>query len=84
MIVSISVFDGKDILVGTKSSTVYRDQLKKDLILSEKNAIIYGHNEGNLWALSVDQSKKGNTFYTGGEDQRLIKWQYGKENNMIQ
>lgn len=68
MIVSISIFEGKsqEILVGTKSSTVYRDQLKKDLILSQKNAVIYGHNEGNLWGLAVDQSKESGIFYTGG------------------
>ena len=81
MIVAISVYSESEIVVGTKSSTVYRAGLKKDLILNEKDAIMYGHCEGNLWGLSVEQSKNG-VFYTGGEDQRIMKWNYGKANKL--
>lgn len=33
-----------------------------------------GHNEGNLWALTLHKTEP--YIYTGGEDQRLIKWEY--------
>ena len=33
-----------------------------------------GHNDGHLWALALHKTDP--FVYTGGEDQRLIKWDY--------
>ena len=56
MIVSLSVYNIDEILVGTKSSTVYRAIIQKDLILNERHTIMSGHCEGNLWGLTVEQT----------------------------
>ena len=36
-----------------------------------------GHNDGHLWGLAIH--KKQPFVYTGGEDQRLIMWDYKKK-----
>lgn len=75
MVVALSCSRNKELLVGTKSSDIYMMKIGDGF--EKANRIMSGHNDGYLWALSVDKDQ--NFIYTGGEDKRLIKWDYAKK-----
>ena len=76
MIVSLSTTSQGELLVGTKAANIFKIALEK-VPFSQAETIMSGHSNGHIWGLAVDHDRKNKYFYTGGEDQRLIKWQYG-------
>ena len=75
MIVSLSCNKhDKEFLIGTKSSDIFMLKIGDDF--SKARKVMSGHSEGTLWGLAIDQSEP--FFYTGGDDQRLMKWEYRK------
>lgn len=72
MIVALSCSSSRDLLVGTKSSDIYTLRIGDGFDRAKK--VMSGHNEGQLNTLAVHRVE--NYVYTGGEDQRLMKWEY--------
>ena len=72
MIVSLSANHYKEILIGTKSSDIYTIKIGNNFDKAER--IMSGHNDGHLWGLAIHKTEP--LVYTGGEDQRLIMWNY--------
>ncbi len=72
MIVALAQNSKRQILIGTKSSHVYLMKIGDSI--QKAKVVMSGHSEGTLWAMAVH--KKQPFLYTGGEDQRLIKWDY--------
>lgn len=54
MIVSLSCSRTKDILVGTKASDIYTINIKESSF-EKAVKIMSGHNEGHLWALTLQK-----------------------------
>ena len=46
---------------------------------SNAKHIMHGHSSGMLWAAAIGDKY----LYTGGEDQRLIKWDYKQSKKMV-
>lgn len=70
MIVSLSCSKYKELVIGTKSSDMYLMGVNDSFDKAQK--IMSGHSDGQLWAMVLHRTKP--FLYTGGEDQRLIKW----------
>ena len=72
MVVALSCSRGRQLLVGTKGSDIYVLELGGGFDKAKK--VMSGHSEGQLWGLAVHRTQ--DYIYTGGEDQRLMKWKY--------
>lgn len=70
MIVSLSHGSKKQLLIGTKGSNVFL--LNNGDPIEKAVTVASGHSDGVIWTAAI-----GDKFlYTGGEDQRLIKWDF--------
>ena len=78
MIVSLSHGSKKQLLIGTKGSDILL--LKDGDDASNAKSIMNGHSTGMIWTAAVDDK----FLYTGGEDQRLLKWDYKKSKRLVQ
>lgn len=79
MIVSLSANTNKEILVGTKSSNIYLLGLNDEFENAKK--MMSGHNDGTLNAMALHKTEPH--LYTGGDDKRLIKWDYAKKRAIV-
>lgn len=70
MIIALSQSNKKQLLIGTKSSNAYL--LKLGDSFDKARLVLSGHCDGTIWALAIHTSDP--FMYTGGEDQRIIKW----------
>ena len=70
MIVSLSHGSKKQLLIGTKGSDILL--LNNGEEASSAKNIMHGHSTGMVWAAAVGDKY----LYTGGQDKRLIKWDY--------
>lgn len=75
MVVSLSCTKTKDLLVGTKASDIFLLGLNDAFNKAKK--IMSGHNDGKLNTLAIHRVE--DFVYTGGEDKRLMKWDYVKK-----
>lgn len=72
MVVALAQNSQRQLLIGTKSSHVYLMKIGDSI--QKAKVVMSGHSEGTLWAMAIHRSLP--FLYTGGEDQRLIKWDY--------
>lgn len=77
MIVSLSQGSKRQLLIGTKSSSVYL--LKHGDKTDKLKTIMSGHSDGMIWCATIS----GDYLFTGGDDQRLIKWEFRGSKKVI-
>jgi len=70
MVVALNHGSKKQLLIGTKGGNVLL--LSNGDGIDKAKQVMSGHSDGMVWAVVLG----GNFLYTGGEDQRLIKWDY--------
>lgn len=70
MIVSLCHGSKKQLLIGTKGSNVFL--LNSGDPIEKAVTVASGHSDGMIWTGVIGDK----CLFTGGEDQRLIKWDY--------
>jgi microtubule-associated protein-like 5 len=80
MVVALAQNKKRQLLIGTKTSHIFL--MKVDDSIQKAKVVMSGHSDGNLWAMAIHRSEP--FLYTGGEDQRLIKWNYVNTKKVIQ
>ncbi len=70
MIVSLFHGNKKQLLIGTKGSNIYL--LNNGEGIQKAKTIATGHSDGMIWTAAINDK----FLFTGGDDQRLIKWDY--------
>lgn len=79
MIVAINQNKAKQLVIGTKSSNAFLFRVGDSF--EKAKVVMSGHCEGNLWAMVLHKSEP--FLYTGGEDQRLLKWDYVETKKLL-
>ena len=69
----------KQIAVGTKGSDIYLMGLLEQSENGKR--IMSGHNDGYLHSVVLHKTEPH--MYTGGEDKRLIKWDYANKREIL-
>jgi WD40 repeat protein len=77
MVVALSHGTKKQLLIGTKGGNVLL--LNNGEGIDKAKSVMAGHSHGMLWAATLG----GNFLYTGGEDQRLMKWEYKTTKKLV-
>ena len=79
MIVSLAHNSKRQLLIGTKSSNIYL--LRHTDPIDKAKIVMSGHCDGTLWATAIHKTEP--FLYTGGDDQRLLKWDYKTNRKVV-
>ena len=77
MVVSLCHGSKKQLLIGTKGSSILL--LNHGDGIDNAKEIMSGHSDGTIWGAAI----AGDYLFTGGEDQRLMKWDYRSTKRLI-
>lgn len=77
MVVSLCHSHKKQLLIGTKGSNILL--LNHEDGIEKAKHIMSGHSDGMVWGAAI----AGSFLFTGGEDQRLLKWDFVQSKRLV-